>query len=152
MTEYEVSRETLAIIPISKNRCRVIEESEEVIVDKSSYEIINNSCMYFGSSYEGRFKGTKKLIGVSHKSPIIIEETTELIFFPTSSTRLRECAWISLKGINHIKKEDFKTKVIFETGLELDLDISHRSLNNQILRATMLESVLRKRKANIKLI
>ena len=51
-----------------------------------------------------------------------------------------------------LKKEDFKTKVIFETGLELDLDISHRSLNNQILRATMLESVLRKRKANIKLI
>ena len=136
MKEYEVSKETLAIIPISKNKCKIIEESEELLVEKSSYDIINNSCMYFGSSYEGRFNGTKKLIGVSHKSPIIVEETTELIFFPTTSPRLHECAWIALKGIKSVKKEELKSVIVFESGFELDLNISHRSLNNQILRAT----------------
>ena len=62
--------------------------------------IIKRSCEYFGSSYNGRHEGTKKLIGISHKAPIIIEESKNLIYFPTSSPRLLDCVWI---GLNNIK-------------------------------------------------
>ena len=61
--------------------------------------IIENSCEYFGSSYLGRHEGTKKLIGITHKAPIIIEESKNLIYFPTTSPRLTDCVWI--KYINH---------------------------------------------------
>jgi competence protein ComK len=111
-------------------------------------QIIEDSCSFFGSSYFGRAKGTKKLIGVSHKAPIIIEESREIIFFPTSSPRLYECCWVSLKNIDKYKKQENSALVLFNNGYILELTMSYGSLDNQVLRATRLESVLRMRKTN----
>ena len=36
---------------------------------------MDDSCKYFGSSYQGRYEGTKNLIGMNYKLPIIIEES-----------------------------------------------------------------------------
>lgn len=146
MTSYEISEETLAIVPIDNYRSKVVEKDTTFIINKTPMEIINNSCQFFGSSYFGRHTGTKNLIGVSHKSPIIIEESKEIIFFPTNSPRLYDCCWVSLKNINQHKKINNSSLVVFNTGYLLELNISYGSLDNQILRATRLESVLRSRK------
>ena len=82
MMSYEINCDTLALIPVSPNETKVIERNEVFNVSKSVMEIIEGSCEFFGSSYLGRHEGTKKLIGVSHKSPIIIEESRNLIYFP----------------------------------------------------------------------
>lgn len=146
METYEICKETLAIIPIENYKSKVIERDREFIVDKTPMEIIESSCQYFGSSFLGRLRGTKNLTGITHKSPIIIEETNEIIFFPTSSPRLYECCWISLNNISEYYKNSDNSVILFDTGYKLSLDISYGSLDNQILRATRLESVLRKRK------
>ncbi len=146
MNTYEISEETLAILPIENYKSKIIEKDNEFIVNQTPYEIVDNSCQYFGSSFIGRHSGTKKLIGVSHKSPIIIEETKEIIFFPTTSPRIYDCCWISLNNINKYYKETNRTVILFNTGYALNLNISYGSLDNQILRAARLESVLRSRK------
>jgi competence protein ComK len=146
VTSYEISTETLAIIPIDNYRSKIIEGNNTFVVNKTPMEIIEHSCRYFGSSYAGRHTGTKNLIGVSHKSPIIIEETKELIFFPTSSPRLYDCSWISLKNIEEYKKMNNNSLIVFNSGYLMELGMSYGSLDNQILRATRLESVLRTRK------
>ncbi len=146
MINYEINNDTLAVIPISDYKSKVIEKENEYEINMTPMQIIENSCKYFGSSYQGRFFGTKSMIGVTHKSPIIIEETKEIIFFPTNSPRLYECAWISLNNVNKHIKKDNKTVVEFNSGYLLNLDISYGSLDNQILRASRLESMLRKRK------
>lgn len=143
---YEINSSTLAIIPIAKEISKVIEEDDVITVNKSTTEIIDDSCKYFGSSYLGRHEGTKNLIGINYKSPIVIEESNEIIFFPTSSPRFDNCYWISLKKILKYKKEAGRTIVIFKNNLELPINISIGSLENQILRSTLLESVLRSRK------
>lgn len=148
MKNYEINSETLAIIPIENYKSKIIEKEREFIVDMTPIKIIDNSCQYFGSSYQGRFLGTKSLIGVSHKAPIIIEESREIIFFPTNSPRLYECAWISLKHLSNYKRNDETAKISFNNGNHLELDISYGSLDNQVLRAARLESVLRIRKEN----
>lgn len=146
MKDYEISNNTLAIIPFGYSKSKVLETDGEFIINLSPFEIVNNSCKYFGSSYSGRHDGTKHLIGVSHKSPIIIEETTELIFFPTTSPRIINCYWISLNQIKDFLKGNDNSKIIFDNNKELDIEISFNSLSNQILRATRLGSVLKKRK------
>ncbi len=146
MTSYEISEETLAIIPLDNYRSKVIEKDGSFVVDKTPMEIIENSCRFFGSSYFGRHTGTKNLIGVSHKAPIIIEESKEIIFFPTNSPRIYECCWVSLKNIEKYKKIETSSLIVFNTGYLLELNISYGSLDNQVLRATRLESVLRSRK------
>ena len=145
MNSYEVNCSTLALIPINENETRVIEVDNIFNVNKSTMDIIKESCEYFGCSYLGRHEGTKKLIGVSHKSPIIIEETNNLIYFPTTSPRLSNCIWIALNNIKNYVNINGKTEILFQNNKKIRVDISYGSFDNQYLRATKLESVLRKR-------
>lgn len=146
MQSYEINEETIAIIPIEKEKSKIIEMDQEFIVAEPPIKIIENSCKYFGSSYQGRFIGTKNLTGITHKSPIIIEESREIIFFPTTSPRLEECFWISHKQIKEYKKKNYNTIIIFKNGKSIEVDISYGSIDNQILRSSRLESVLSSRK------
>lgn len=145
---YEISKNTFAIIPIDSNKSEVIEDNGCFIINRNSTKIVDDSCKYFGSSLSGRHEGTKNLIGVNYKSPIIIEETAEIIFFPTNSPRITECTWISLNNLEEYKKNNGKTMLLFRNGKTIDVDVSFNSLENQVLRSTRLEAMLRKRKQN----
>lgn len=146
---YEVNQNTLAIIPINSKLSKVLEIDNSFLVNKKTTEIIDDSCKYFGSSYIGRHEGTKNLIGINYKSPIVIEETSSMVYFPTSSPRFDECVWIALNNMKNYVKYENNSKILFKNGEEIILNISFGSLQNQILRATMLESVLRKRKISL---
>lgn len=146
LKSYEINSETLAIIPISTKVSKVIEENEEFLISKRTFEIIDNSCKFFGSSYKGRYEGTKYLTGLSYKAPIVVEETKDIIFFPTTSPRMDNCNWICLNKISKYQREGQNSKIIFKNGLELSLDMSYSSLENQIMRSTLLESIKRDRK------
>lgn len=146
LENYEINSHTVALLPTDGNGTMVIEEDTTYMVDKNTTEVINHSCKYFGSSFVGRKEGTKALMGISYKAPIIVEETKSLIFFPTSSPRFDNCTWISLKHVNNYLKNDQNSEITFKNGEKLKLDISYGSLENQVLRATRLESILRHRK------
>lgn len=146
MDDYEINSTTLAIVPLGINISKVYEEEEEYIVNKSSNSIIKDNCEFYGSSYEGRCTGTKSLTGIKSKCPIIIEESRNIIFFPTSSTRNKQSSWIALNKIKEINKKNFNSEILFKNNNKLDLDISINSLENQIVRATMLKSKLYERK------
>ena len=84
MEKYEVNEETLAVIGMGKNQSKILERGTEYFVEDSAYEVMDYSCQYFGSSYLGRVDGSKKMLGANYKLPIIVEESSELIFFPIS--------------------------------------------------------------------
>lgn len=147
LREYEINSNTLALLPIGKEATKVIEKQDSFLVNMTPSDIIDQSCRSFGSSYLGRHEGTKHLTGINYKAPIIIEETQSMIFFPTASPRFSKCAWIALNHVkNHIRFKE-KSILYFQCGKNVELDISYGSLENQILRATKLESVLRKKKS-----
>jgi competence protein ComK len=145
MISYEINRNTMALIPIDDNHTKIIERNNIFIININIMEIIESSCEYFGSSYVGRKEGTKYLTGITHKSPIIIEESNKLIYFPTESPRLSSCSWIGFNNIKDYINNNGKGTIIFDNNKILDLDISYGSLDNQILRSSKLESILRKR-------
>ena len=146
MKEYEINSSTLAIVPLDDKVSKVYEEDDEYIVQKSSNSIIKENCEFYGSSYEGRCVGTKSLTGIKTKYPIIIEESRNIIFFPTSSTRTKQSTWIALNKIKNYKKNNYNSQVLFKNEEKIDIDISIYSLENQIVRATMLKSKLYERK------
>ena len=146
MENYEINNETMALIPLSKGKVKVLEYDEEFILDTNATQIMEDSCQYFGSSLEGRRKGTEVMIGVSYKAPIIVEETFELIFFPLSSSRYHDTPWISLKYVDKYYKEGKNVVLEFLNGRKILLDVTFGIFDNQLLRATRLESALRGRK------
>ncbi|MGM9834653.1 MAG: competence protein ComK [Bacilli bacterium] len=150
MDNYEINEETIALLPISEEITQVYEVDNSFLINKEANKIIEDSCEYFGSSYEGRKKGTTNLTGITHKVPIIVEESKSIIFFPISSPRLKDCAWIALNHIDSYKKEDIYSVVNFKNNKNLLLKVSFGSFDNQVLRATKLESMFRNRKNEIK--
>lgn len=145
MKEYEINNNTVALI-FENNGCRVYENGKDFFINMLPNEIIKHSCEYFGSSYKGRVDGTRYMTGITHKSPIIIEESMEIIFFPVSSPRLNECSWIRSKYIKSYKNVDKSCLLTTFNDENIILNCSTEIINNQILRSCRLESVLRYKK------
>jgi competence protein ComK len=154
MENYEINDETLAIIAKNNNSSLIYEDNENFIIKEVPNEIMEESCEYFGSTFTGRQIGTTKLIGITHKVPIIIEESKGIIFFPTASPRLDNCSWLSLNNIKSIKKLNNKKGclITFKNGKNLNVNTSYNIINNQILRASklQLEITLRKNQEILK--
>lgn len=118
----------------------------EYDVKDTPYQIMEHSCEYFGSSLGGRLSGTKSMLGSIYKSPILVEESKNIIFFPTKSPNIEDNAWISLNNIKDFKKNGKSTKVIFKNDQEVDINVPFLSFENQVLRATRLEAIFRQRR------
>lgn len=150
--DYEINKETLAIMPVSEESSKALELENEYYIDSIAFNVIEHSCEYFGSTYEGRYVGTKNITGITHKSPIVIEDTSKIIFFPTTSPRKSDCMWIALNNILTYEK-GYKTgtsRIIFKNGTILNLNISIGSLTNQIFRASRLKFLLEERQKDLK--
>ncbi len=143
---YEITFDTQVIIPMKETTSKILEKENEYIIDNTPLEIMEHSCEYFGSSFEGRKEGTKKMLGISHKPPVIVEESRKIIFFPTSSPENEDCTWINLEKIDkYYKVNAKKSAILFKNGDILEFNLSFGSLSNQILRATRLKFVLEER-------
>lgn len=148
--EYEINKGTLAIMPNENESSLVYEDEDRVLIEQSPFQIMEESCMYFGSTYEGRKESARSILGAEYKVPVIVEDTDNLIVFPTTSPKSDDCIWISLKRVKNFERIDnSNTKVIFDNNKEIIVPVSYRTLENQISRASRLDFMMRKRKSNL---
>lgn len=148
--KYEINKDTLAILPMEGDKSRVIEKDYEYIVDIKPYEVMEHSCEYFGSSLSGRLDGAKSMLGTIYKAPILVEESRNIIFFPTASPLLDNNVWVSLNNVEKLEKNGNKTNIIFKDGKNILVDIPYLSIENQVLRSARLESIIRSRRCSEK--
>ncbi len=144
---YEISKGTLAVVPNEKLGSLVYEDNDRYLVNQTPFEVMESSCLYFGSSYEGRKEGAKNILGAEYKVPILIDDTDNIILFPTTSPLSQDCAWISLRHVQKYERIDANnTKIVFDNGKEIIVPTSFRSIENQISRAARLDYTIRIRK------
>ena len=117
---YEISKGTLAVVPNEKVGSLVYEDNDRYLVNQTPFEVMESSCLYFGSSYEGRKEGAKNILGAEYKVPILIDDTDNIILFPTTSPLSQDCAWISLRHVQKYERIDANnTKIVFDNGKEI---------------------------------
>lgn len=147
MNNYEINVETLLIVPYERRKSKVYEYDDEFIVNMSPLEIIKNSCLYFGCSYDGRRDGVKSIIGVDMKVPILIEDSKHIIFFPTSSCINQSSIWISYQNLlKYSKVDEFSTMLYFRNNKNIKVTTKYNLIDNQVIRCVKLETLLLKRK------
>lgn len=145
--KYEFSKGTLAIVPNENESSLVYEDDDRYIVDQTPFKIMEESCKYFGSTYAGRKDSARSILGAEYKVPIIVEDSDNLIVFPTTSPQSTDCTWVSLKRIkSFIKIDSSNTKIIFDNGKEIIVPCSYRTIENQVSRASRLDLIMRSRK------
>ena len=121
---YEINKDTCAVLNVNNEISKVIENNQEYFLPKTSFEVMEDSCSYYGSSYDGRLKGTKMILGGNYKLPIIVEETNNIIFFPTNGSSSNKCSWISLNNVSKYEPHGGYTKVTFEGGKSIIIRMS----------------------------
>lgn len=145
--KYEFSKGTLAIVPNENESSLIYEDDDRYIIDQTPFKIMEESCKYFGSTYAGRKDSARSILGAEYKVPIIVEDSDNLIVFPTTSPQSTDCTWVSLKRIkSFVKIDSSNTKIIFDNGKEIIVPCSYRTIENQVSRASRLDLIMRSRK------
>jgi len=146
---YEIDLSTVMLIGLDDEKTKVITLDNEFIIDIDSKKIVDNSCKYFGSSLSDRVNMTKRLINIKSKSPIVIEESRNIIFFPLKSIREKCNIWISFNNLEKYVKSDYKTIFYFKSNREVIIDFSYYIIDNQVTRSLMLDYEVKKRRESL---
>ena len=147
---YEIDLSTVMLIGIDDFNTNIITLDDEFKLNLDSKKIIDNSCKFFGSTLNDRVSMTKRLINIKSKSPIIIEESRNIIFFPLKSIREKCNIWISFNNLEKYVKSGYKTLFIFKNKKEVLIDFSYYIIDNQVTRSLMLDYEVKKRRESLK--
>lgn len=151
MTDYEINYETLLIMPFNNGKSKIYEFDREFIINRISNDIINDSCLFFGSTLEGRREAVKNILGIDLKVPILIEDTRNIIFFPTANCIHKNAIWISYQNLlKYHKFDEFSTVLCFRNNKQITVNVRYNIIDNQVIRCMKLESLLNKRRQFIK--
>ncbi len=150
MEFYEINDDTMAIIPMEYGKTKAIETKNEYLIEKNAYVIMDESCKYYGSTYKGRLKAAKEILNCSYKLPILVEESHNIVFFPTKSSLEEDCCWINFNYVKNVEKYDDKCIINFINNKQMMFDVSKLSIENQITRSTKLSYIIDQRKKQTK--
>lgn len=146
MINYIVNKDTLMLIN-ENNKGLIYTKDKKIVINKFPTDIIKSSCLYYGSTLDGRMKFTKEVLGVTYKCPIVVSETDNLIMFPTSCYADKNCSWICFNQIlNYYMLDKYKIKLVFKNKQEILIDLPIGTLEKQMLRSSRLFAVLNSRK------
>lgn len=148
MISYIINRKTLAVTALNEKQSLVYEGGRQLVIERSSLNIVRKSCQVFGSTYRGRTEGTKKITGYRYKMPIVVQDYDEIVIFPTQSPTSQINDWISLQHVEHFYPNLSKntTFVRFDNGLLLEFGISYASFQSQYMRACYLKTIISRNK------
>ena len=127
------SGKTLIIYYNNFNTVMINTDGKIIINGNFIRSILNKSCIFYGSSLNGRLKGSKDLLKCRYKLPIIISESNRLIFFPVN-----KYFWINFNMIESFEKKENHTIITFKNGYKRSIFVSDRVVNNQMLKCSRL--------------
>lgn len=139
MVNYIINDNTLALIGINPKCTKILENSNEFIVNESVISIINNSCLNYGSSYQGRWDASKFYLNREYKLPIIIRSNDYIIFMPLKSVFRSDCIWICFNRIVNYYEKVGKINVDFYNYGVYEFDISIKSFESLISKSCILQ-------------
>ncbi len=146
---YEIDLSTLMLIGLDNNSTKIVTVDNDFVITESSKKIIDNSCKFFGSCLTDRIKATNRLVKMASKTPIVVEDTRNIIFFPLKSTREKNNIWISFNNLNKYSKDDSKTILEFKSGKKIVLNFSYYIIDNQVTRSLILDYEINKRRKSL---
>ena len=99
MENYIFNKNTIAVLK-SKKKTIIIDVDNIRVINKNINKIINNNCLLYGSSLNGRKEYARVILNKTYKLPIFINDNIMLL--QINSIRDKNCLFIVLnKFINY---------------------------------------------------
>lgn len=138
--KYLITTETKAIVKKDSSyyRSLVLEGTDTKRMIHNSEQIIDDSCLAYGSSLEGSKRSAAKILKSTKKLPVTICSKRGIYFFPTSSINNRDCVWLAYHHIHDYTQTDNKTYIQFINGSGIYVNTSTYTIDNQMKRTSEL--------------
>ena len=133
---YIIKNDTL-YLKVNNESIYVMEINNEMILNENIIKVLNNSCIYYGSSLKGRILGAKSLIKSKYKLPLIISEKNNLFFINIKDKNGYEY-WLNFQYIKDYIYVDNLLKIFFVSDNSLFINCSWTIFNNQMLKCSRL--------------
>ncbi|MBR2067453.1 MAG: competence protein ComK, partial [Solobacterium sp.] len=84
-----------------KNRTTLVlnEEGEERIENALPIQYIEEACLRFFSTMDGRMHAAQEILHIRQKVPVCVSELTHEIWFPSRSPSQKDCIWLKYNAI-----------------------------------------------------
>lgn len=122
------------------HKSKVVECTGEVIYSKMTVmEVLEESCIVYGSDYNGRIRAARRIFSYDKKTPLLVSQLDYIMAVPTESPDNDECIWLFSKHIDSTSTSRGQTFVHFTNGSKIEVNCSYEVLHKQLERgaATM---------------
>ena len=111
--------------------------------NQSAEHMLDSWCMQNGSNMNGRIISFRHITGCRQKPGVLISERTQIIYFPTLSSKNPACTWICFNEVFrfHSMKAD-QTIIQFASGIKIMIDVNYRIIRNQMNRCRSFLNLL----------
>ncbi|WP_114570497.1 competence protein ComK [Exiguobacterium flavidum] len=145
----KINAQTLALVPCygkyGEPQTLVIKEGSETLEEGHPMKLIEETCLYYGSSMRGRIEAARHILGPHRKTPVLIDWEAQTIFFPTGAKEKAECIWINFKQMKSVQKNGKQVRVEFQTGQAVETDVSAYSIERQRIKTLELAYEMQRR-------
>ena len=145
MKNYIINNATIAILKQEKRT--IIYDVENIrVINKHTRKLLEENCLFYGSSMEGRIKSAKNILNIKYKVPIIISESDNLTLIPVNAMRSKECLFLVASKIIDYKALDDKEKMLVircVNNLEFTVNLSKKSFDKLLLNSIKLNNYLK---------
>ncbi|MFI3284976.1 MAG: competence protein ComK, partial [Erysipelotrichaceae bacterium] len=109
--------------------------NESKIIHDSLVKILNQLCLQYGSTLDGRISFFKYWIKVHQKVPIVVSINHGLILMPLYSIHQKECILLNYTMIKKYRSiNDCQSEVTFYDQTSITIDVNIRIIRKQMNR------------------
>ncbi|WP_085524463.1 competence protein ComK [Tuberibacillus sp. Marseille-P3662] len=136
ITNYEVNRGTMAVIPEAheQHRAKVLETEGDYYVKQPLMKLIKRACLEGGATYDGRRKAVAHHLGITQKIPLPLQPNQSIYAFPTHAPTNFNCYWIFYNHVRRIAPANDTSVITFYNGKQLRVPVSYYILEKQMQR------------------
>lgn len=137
---FIVTQATKAIITKDSSyyRSLILEGPNERHSLHKPEQVLDNSCLLYGSTLAGRRTAAKDILKINNKIPVPVIPDKGVYMLPTSSAKSKDCVWLSYSHIEFFEQRDNKTFIAFNDGSGLYVNASESTIDMQYKRTSQL--------------
>ncbi len=138
--ELLVTRRTMAIGPAYDgiHQSVVYDYSgRKMFSMKAPMDILEESCMTYRSTYDGRIKAVRHAFDYFRKTPLMVCPQQYIYAIPTIAPTDYDCIWLFCQHIESCTTSEGKTYVHFKNGGQLEINCSRKVFTKQRERAAV---------------
>jgi len=137
-----IDEQVLSIEPLfyGEHKSRITKTNGVFYSNETAITLLENACIFHGSTMQGRIDATKRLLNFAHRTPFIVAPLSVSVY-PTASSKHSTSVWIFNHPYEIEEFETGKSLITFMSGESITVEISkHRLLKQKNRLHTVVDT------------